>query len=267
MPSKSDRGVVILAEGVSKRFYLHHNRTGSLKERFLGLFHDRHRMRVSEFWALRDVSLVISTGQCVGLVGRNGSGKSTLLKLIAGIYRPTGGRLLVRRDARIGSLIELGVGFHPELTGRENVYLNASIYGLQRVEVDAIYDSVVDYAEIGQFMDEPLKNYSSGMVVRLAFAVAVHLDADVLLLDEIFAVGDAQFQRKCVRTMESFIERGKTIVFVSHAAESIRRMCRRVIVLSQGRLLYDGGVDDGLAAYDEAIRVEHPNPATVPAEA
>lgn len=249
MPSRSD-AVVIRAEGVSKRFYLHHNRTGSLKERFLGLFHAQHRTATTDFWALRDVSLQIAAGESVGLVGRNGSGKSTLLKLIAGIYRPTAGRLLVRRDARIGSLIELGVGFHPELTGRENVYLNASIYGLEREDVDGIYDAVVDYAEIGPFMDEPIKNYSSGMVVRLAFAIAVHLDADVLLLDEIFAVGDAEFQRKCEGTMRQFMAQGKTILFVSHSAESVRHVCRRVCVLSKGALVFDGDVDEGLELYD-----------------
>lgn len=249
--------VVIRAEGVSKRFYLHHNRTGSLKERFLGMFHDRHRTETREFWALKDVSLEIRPGESVGLVGRNGSGKSTLLKLIAGIYRPTAGRLLVRSNARIGSMIELGVGFHPELTGRENIYLNASIYGLERLDVDRIYDSVVDYAEIGPFMDEPIKNYSSGMVVRLAFAIAVHLDADVLLLDEIFAVGDVEFQRKCEGTMRQFMDQGKTILFVSHAAASVRQVCRRVCVLSHGRLTFDGSVEEGLAAYDKALALEH----------
>ncbi|MCA1584377.1 MAG: ABC transporter ATP-binding protein [Acidobacteria bacterium] len=251
-------GAVIRAESVSKRFYLHHNRTGSIKERFLGLFHARHRTERREFWALREVSLQIAAGESVGLVGRNGSGKSTLLKLIAGIYRPTSGQLLVRRDARIGSLIELGVGFHPELTGRENIYLNASIYGLERAQVDAIYDSVVDYAEIGPFMDEPIKNYSSGMVVRLAFAIAVHLDADVLLLDEIFAVGDAEFQRKCERTMQQFLERGKTILFVSHSADAVRQVCGRACVLSHGRLLFDGDVEEGLATYDALLAHEPP---------
>ncbi len=243
--------LVIRAEHVSKRFFLHHNRTGSLKERFLGLFHDQHRMERREFWALHDVSFEIRAGEAVGLVGRNGSGKSTLLKLIAGIYRPTAGRLLVRRGSRIGSMIELGVGFHPELTGRENVYMNASIYGLERREVDSIYDAVVDYAEIGPFMDEPIKNYSSGMVVRLAFAIAVHLDADVLLLDEIFAVGDVEFQQKCVRTMEQFLGRGKTVLFVSHAAEAVRNVCHRVCALNKGELVFDGGVDEGLAVYQE----------------
>jgi ABC-type polysaccharide/polyol phosphate transport system ATPase subunit len=248
---------VIVAEHVSKRFALHYNRTGSLKERFLGVFHDRHRTETRDFWALKDVSLTVHPGDAVALVGRNGSGKSTLLKLIAGVYRPTTGRVLVRRGARIGSLIQLGVGFNPELTGRENVYMNASIYGLSREEVDAIYDDVVAYAEIGPFLEEPIKNYSSGMVVRLAFAVAAHLDPDILLLDEIFAVGDSDFQQKCQVTMKGFLERGKTLIFVSHAPVAVRNMCRRVCVLSHGELIYDGGVDEGLDTYDRLVQAEH----------
>jgi ABC-2 type transport system ATP-binding protein len=248
---------VIVAEHVSKRFVLHHNRTGSLKERFLGLFHDRHRTTTEDFWALRDVNLTINSGEAVALVGRNGSGKSTLLKLIAGVHRPTSGRMLVQRDARIGSLIQLGVGFNAELTGRENVYMNASIYGLSREAVDAVYDDIVSYAEIGPFLEEPIKNYSSGMVVRLAFAVAAHLDPDILLLDEIFAVGDADFQEKCQVTMHEFLEQGKTLVFVSHAPAAVRAMCRRVCVLNHGQLVYDGGVDEGLATYERVLHAEH----------
>jgi len=244
---------LIVAERLSKRFEIHHNFSPSIKERFLGLFHDRNRMTVEDFWALRDIDLSITRGESVGLVGRNGSGKSTLLKLIAGIYRPTAGRILVRRDARIGTMIELGVGFHPELSGRENVYLNASVYGLARAEVDAIYDAIVAYAELGQFIDEPIKNYSSGMVVRLAFAVAAHLDPEVLLLDEIFAVGDAAFQEKCHKTMRKFLDRGRTILFVSHAAASVLAMCQRVCVLSQGAKVFDGPTAEGLAYYEERL--------------
>ena len=213
---------VIVAEQVSKRFDIHHNRAYALKTRLLGMVYKRYRPRIEDFWALRDVSLTIGRGEAVGLVGRNGSGKSTLLKLIAGIHRPTSGRVLVRRGAKIGTMIELGVGFHPELSGRENVYLNASVYGLSRADVDRIYDAVVDYSEIAQFIDEPIKNYSSGMVMRLAFAVAAHLDPEVLLLDEIFAVGDEAFQAKCRQTMKQFIDKGRTVVFVSHSAD-VRR--------------------------------------------
>ncbi len=246
-----DSETLILAEQVSKRFQIHHNSAPSIKERVLGVFHARHRMTTEDFWALKDVDLHVARGESVGLVGRNGSGKSTLLKLIAGIYRPTSGRLLVRRGARIGTMIELGVGFHPELSGRENVYLNASVYGLTRPDVDEIYDAVVDYAELPQFIDEPIKNYSSGMIVRLAFAVAAHLDPEVLLLDEIFAVGDAPFQEKCKQTMQGFLEKGRTILFVSHSAASVAEMCRRVCVLTEGRKIFDGPTDEGLAVYEE----------------
>jgi ABC-type polysaccharide/polyol phosphate transport system ATPase subunit len=240
---------VVVAEGVSRRFLLHRNDAHSLKERVLGLVHPGRRMRSTPFWALRDVSLTIGRGEAVGLVGRNGSGKSTLLKLIAGIHTPTAGRVLVRRNARVGSMIELGVGFHPELTGRENVYLNASVHGLTRAEVDRLYDRIVDYAGIGPFIAEPVKNFSSGMALRLAFAVAAHLDPDVLLLDEIFAVGDADFQAKCARTMRDFVAAGRTVLFVSHAPEAVRSLCSRVCVLDGGRLVFDGGVEEGLAAY------------------
>jgi ABC-2 type transport system ATP-binding protein len=241
---------LIVAERVSKRFEIHHNYAASIKERVLGVFHRRHRMTTEDFWALRDVDLHVDRGESVGLVGRNGSGKSTLLKLIAGIYRPTSGRLLVLRGARIGTMIELGVGFHPELSGRENVYLNASVYGLTREEVDGIYDAVVDYAELAQFIDEPIKNYSSGMIVRLAFAVAAHLDPEVLLLDEIFAVGDAAFQEKCKQTMQGFLEKGRTILFVSHSAASVAEMCQRVCVLDHGVKVYDGPTAEGLELYE-----------------
>jgi ABC-2 type transport system ATP-binding protein len=242
---------LILAERVSKRFLLHRNYAPSIKARVIGLVHRNQRETSQEFWALRDVDLRVTRGESVGLVGRNGSGKSTLLKLIAGIYRPTSGRLLVHRDARIGTMIELGVGFNVELSGRDNVYLNASVYGLTRREVDAIYDAVVDYSELAQFMDEPIKNYSSGMIVRLAFAVAAHLDPEVLLLDEIFAVGDAPFQEKCRKTMQGLLDQGRTILFVSHAAESVAQVCQRVCVLSHGRKVFDGPSAEGLDLYEQ----------------
>jgi ABC-2 type transport system ATP-binding protein len=246
---------LIVVEEVSKRFDIHHNRAHALKTRMLGMVYPRYRPRIEAFWALRDVSLTVGRGEAVGLVGRNGSGKSTLLKLIAGIHSPSSGRVLVRRGAKIGTMIELGVGFHPELTGRENVYLNASVYGLSRLEVDRIYDAVVDYSEIEQFIDEPIKNYSSGMVVRLAFAVAAHLDPEVLLLDEIFAVGDEAFQEKSRETMKRFIENGRTVVFVSHAAATVAQICSRVCVLSAGRKVFDGLAEEGLAFYHDATTV------------
>jgi ABC-type polysaccharide/polyol phosphate transport system ATPase subunit len=242
---------VIVAEQISKRFLLHHNRAYSLKARLLSSVVPKLRPRVEDFWALRDVDLQIHRGEAIGLVGRNGSGKSTLLKTLAGLHRPTTGRVLVRRGVVIGSMIELGVGFHPELSGRENVYLSASVYGLTKSDVDGVYDAVVDYSEIGHFMDEPIKNYSSGMMMRLGFSLAVHLHAEVLLLDEIFAVGDEVFQQKCLRTMQKFIADGRTLVFVSHSASLVAEVCNRVCVLSRGQKVFDGGVEDGLALYHQ----------------
>jgi ABC-type polysaccharide/polyol phosphate transport system ATPase subunit len=244
---------VIDAQSVSKRFLLRHNASVELKVRFLGLLHPERRQTLEEFWALKSVSLRIDHGEAVGLIGRNGSGKSTFLKLIAAIHRPTSGRLLVARGARISSMIELGVGFHPELTGRENVVLNASIHGLTRAEIDRIYGAVVEYSGLEHFIDVPIKNYSSGMHMRLGFAIAANLDPDILLMDEIFAVGDADFQQRCIATVKRFMDEGKTIIFVSHAPSSIRAVCRRVCVLEQGELAFDGDVEGGLAFYDQLL--------------
>jgi homopolymeric O-antigen transport system ATP-binding protein len=244
---------VIEARAVSKRFFLRHNASSDLKVRFLGLLHRTHRQSVEEFWALRDVSLQIDHGEALGLVGRNGSGKSTFLKLLAGIHRPSGGRVLIERGARISSMIELGVGFHPELTGRENIFLSAAIHGLTGAEIKDIFEAVVEYSGLQHFIDVPIKNYSSGMHMRLGFAISANLDPDILLLDEIFAVGDADFQHRCTNTVKSFIDSGKTIVFVSHAAAAVRAICRRVCVLDHGALEFDGGVKEGLAFYDDLI--------------
>jgi ABC-type polysaccharide/polyol phosphate transport system ATPase subunit/SAM-dependent methyltransferase len=244
---------IVEARDLSKRFILRHNPSGSLKVHFLGLFQTRHQERLEEFWALKDVSLRIARGESIGLVGRNGSGKSTFLKLIAAIHTPTSGRLLVARGMRIGSMIELGVGFHPELTGTENVGLNAAIHGLTQQQIEEIYPAIVQYSGLKTFMDIPLKNYSSGMHMRLGFAIAANLDPDLLLLDEVFAVGDIDFQKQCIRTLQTFQSQGKTIVFVSHSAEAVRSICRRVCVLDRGRLTFDGDVDAGLAAYEQAM--------------
>lgn len=243
----------IVAENLSKRFVLRHNRAGELKVRFLGLFDGRKRETREEFWALQGVSATIAHGEAVAVVGRNGSGKSTFLKLMAGLHRPTGGRLLMARDARIGTMIELGVGFHGELTGQENVMLNTSIHGLRREQAEAIYPAIVEYSGLAHFMDVPIKNYSSGMHMRLGFAIAAHLDPDILLLDEVFAVGDAEFQGQCIRTINQFRARGKTILFVSHSAVAVRAVCDRVLVLEHGRLMFDGPVDRGLEHYEQLV--------------
>jgi ABC-type polysaccharide/polyol phosphate transport system ATPase subunit len=251
------------AREVSKQFFLRHNPSVELKVRFLGLFHADKRQSVEPFWALKNVNLAIPRGEAIALVGRNGSGKSTLLKLIAGVHRPTTGRLLVSRNARIASMIELGVGFHPELTGRENVFLNASIHGFTRAEIDSIYPGVVRYSGLEHFIDIPAKNYSSGMLMRLGFAVAANLQPDILLLDEVFAVGDAEFQQRCIATLRGFVEDGKTVVFVSHDAWAIRAICRRVCVLEHGEVVFDGNLTRGLAFYDQLIAGRaHPSPVT-----
>lgn len=240
--------VVIETRQLSKRFVLHHN-ASELKVRALGVLRAAARARREEFWALRGVTLRISAGESIGLVGRNGSGKSTFLKLVAGIHRATSGQLLVQEDAKISSMIELGTGFHQELTGEENVLLNASIHGVSRAEALEIYDRVVAYSGLRHFMQVPIKNYSSGMHMRLGFAIAANLDPDVLLLDEIFAVGDEEFQKQCMGTLQSFLRAGKTILFVSHSAAAVQAICRRVCVLEQGELRYDGAVDGGLTEY------------------
>jgi len=239
----------IIAQGVSKRFLLRHNRVGELKERFLGAFYSSKRERVEEFWALRNVSITVRRGDAIGLIGHNGSGKSTFLKLVAGLYRPTSGHLLLERRARIGTMIELGVGFHGELTGRENVFLSASMHGLTRSEIESIFPAIVEYSGLGHFIDVPIKNYSSGMHMRLGFAISANLHPDILLLDEIFAVGDADFQQQCMRTMAEFRRQGKTILFVSHSPEAVRTICDRVVVLDRSEVRFDGGVEEGLAFY------------------
>jgi homopolymeric O-antigen transport system ATP-binding protein len=246
---------------VSKRYWLRKNRSGELKSRFLGLLDRSRRERREELWALRDVSFSVGRGESVALVGRNGSGKSTLLKLVAGIHQPTAGRVLVERGIQIGTLIELGIGFHLELSGRENVSLNAAIHGMTAEQIADIYPAVVEYAGLRDFMDVQLKNYSSGMQMRLGFAIAANLDPDVLLLDEIFAVGDEEFQKQCRRTIAQFLANGKTILFVSHAAAAVRDVCQRVCLLEHGQLLFDGPVEDGLEAYQQLIQTP-PAPVT-----
>jgi len=189
------------------------------------------------FWALRDVSFSIKEGDRVGLIGRNGSGKSTLLKIISRVTEPTKGRITLR--GRVRSLLEVGTGFHPELTGRENIYLNGAILGMSYSDVNRKFDEIVDFAEIGHFLDMPVKRYSSGMYVRLAFAVATQLESEILILDEVLAVGDVQFQKKCIRTIEKMAEQGRTILFVSHNMDAVQQLCHRILWLESGRLVAD----------------------------
>jgi ABC-2 type transport system ATP-binding protein len=223
----------ITAQGVGKRFRRYRERPSTLKERIV-----RFRMHSEDFWALRDVSVDVPEGSTLGLIGPNGSGKTTFLKIIAGILRPTEGAVTTR--GRIAALLALGAGFHPELTGRENVYLNSSILGLSRQQTNRLFDDIVGFAELEDFVDTQVKFYSSGMYVRLGFAVAVHVDPAILLVDEVLAVGDIGFQRKCLDRVEDFQREGRTIVFVTHAPDLVLRICDRVVLLEQGRIRTQG---------------------------
>ncbi len=234
---------VIRVVDVSKRFRLHHEK--SVKERLLAF----RRPHAEDFWALRHVGFEVAPSQTVGLIGANGSGKSTLLKLIGGILSPTDG--YVERRGRMAALLELGAGFHPDLTGRENVYMNASILGLSRAQTDASFDAIVDFSGIEEFIDNQVKFYSSGMYVRLAFAVAVHVDPEILLIDEVLAVGDEPFQRKCMTRIKRFQQEGRTMILVSHGLEVVRQLCDRVLMLERGEVVADGKPQETLRAYRE----------------
>ena len=240
----------IAAEGVSRSFRVNPHRNLTLKEAII-----RPEMRrTEEIWALRDVSFAIEPGASVGFVGRNGSGKTTLLRLIAGIFAPTNGTLEV--GGSVGSLLELGAGFHPDFTGRENIFLSGSIYGLKRRYVRERLDEIISFAELERFIDFPVRTYSSGMHMRLGFAIAVHVDADILLLDEVFAVGDEAFQRKCFGKIFEFKQRGGTIVFVSHDAASVERLCERAVLLREGSVDFDGSTRDAIVRYHSLLADE-----------
>src|SRR5262245_25616385 len=202
-------------------------------------------------WALKDVSLEVQPGEVVGLIGRNGAGKSTLLKVLSRITEPTRGRAELR--GRVGSLLEVGTGFHPELTGRENIYLNGAILGMSREEISRKFDEIVAFAEVEQFLDTPVKRYSSGMYVRLAFAVAAHLDLEILLVDEVLAVGDMVFQKKCLGKMQEVSRSGRTVLFVSHNMGVMRNLCNRCLVLEGGRIKFQGDIGAGIAKYEEQL--------------
>lgn len=245
--------VVIQVEGLGKRY-----RVGE-RERYLALrdvltralrrpFSGSKKKETDYLWALRDTSFEIRQGEVVGLVGRNGAGKTTLLKLLSRITRPTTGSATIK--GRVGSLLEVGTGFHPELTGRENIYLSGAILGMRKREIDAKHDQIVDFAEVERFLDTPLKFYSTGMQMRLAFAVAAHLEPEILLVDEVLAVGDIEFQKKCMGKMQDISHSGRTIVFVSHQTNQIRRLCERVFWIDAGRVRQEGPTGEVLGAYE-----------------
>ena len=234
---------IIRAQGISKRFLLHHDK--SLKERVL----NRNQRRVEDFWALRNVTFELEEATTLGIIGANGSGKSTLLSIIAGILVPTEG--YVERRGRLAALLELGAGFHPDLTGRENIYMNASILGLSRRQTDQYFDQIVEFSGIERFIDNQVKFYSSGMYVRLAFSVAVHVDPEILLVDEVLAVGDEPFQRKCLKRIKQFQHEGRTIVLVTHAIDVVSQLCDRAIMLEKGEVVIDGKAQQAVRAFRE----------------
>ena len=240
----------IVVEHAARSFRVYPRENRALKDLIVA----RGRVRGSDVVALRDVSFAVEPGSAVGLVGRNGSGKTTLLRLLSGIIKPTSGSVAV--GGRIGSLLELGAGFHPDLTGRENVYLNGSIHGLGRAAIREKLDEIVTFAGLEDFIDLPVRTYSSGMYMRLGFAIAAHIEADVLLLDEVFAVGDEAFQRKCFGKIFEFKQRGGTIVFVSHDAAAVERLCDRAVLLKDGLVAFSGPSHEAIVEYRRLLAGE-----------
>lgn len=240
----SDKAAIAVRK-ITKDFRLPHEMNNSLKSLIIHPF--RKRSTVESQHALRDISFEVKQGEFFGILGRNGSGKSTLLKILAGIYQPTSGN--VDLNGKLVPFIELGVGFNPELTGRENVYLNGALLGFSKKEIDARYKDIVDFAELSDFMDQKLKNYSSGMQVRLAFSVATRAEADILLIDEVLAVGDAEFQRKCFNYFKSLKKRGATVVFVTHDMNAVKEYCDRAILVENGVIASEGKAADVAKEY------------------
>ncbi|GAB5538476.1 MAG: ABC transporter ATP-binding protein [Salibacteraceae bacterium] len=241
----------ISVQGVSKKFELGKVSASSLRDQMVQVFSKwfsaREKSKKNEFWALRDINFSIKRGEVVGIIGKNGAGKSTLLKVLSRITSPTQGQIEI--NGRLASLLEVGTGFHPELTGRENIFLNGAILGMKKKEVHERFDEIVEFAGVSQFLDTPVKRYSSGMYVRLAFAVAAHLQPDILIVDEVLAVGDAEFQKRCLGKMNEVASTGRTVIFVSHNMGAIVELCNRVILLENGRCTFDGNTNEAVSRY------------------
>jgi lipopolysaccharide transport system ATP-binding protein len=241
---------ILEIHNISKKFLISHQSLPylSLRDKLAGLF--RPQQKMEEFWALQDVSFSVNEGESIGIIGKNGAGKSTLLKILSRITPPTKGKIISR--GRIASLLEVGTGFHQELSGRENIYMNGSILGMKKREIDLRFDQIIDFSGVEQFLDTPLKHYSSGMQLRLAFAVAAHLDPEILIIDEVLAVGDAEFQRKCLNKMEDVTRSGRTIIFVSHNMDAIASLCTSGVFLSRGKVQETGPIEKIIDAYDRS---------------
>ena len=238
-----NKEVAIIVDDVDKSFKLYYDKATTLKERIL--FRKRNSYETKEI--LSDISVVINKGETVALIGVNGSGKSTLLKLMSKIIYPNKGKIII--NGKLTSLLELGAGFHPDFSGRENIYFNASIFGLTRVEIDKRIDKIIEFSELGSFIDNPVRTYSSGMYMRLAFSVAINVDADILLIDEILAVGDQHFQEKCYEKLKELKKEGKTIVIVTHDLNSVRNLCDRAIWINKGRVKMDDSAKKVVESY------------------
>ncbi len=240
-------------EDVSKKYNIGDTSKGSLGESILNFFRKSKRKTPEDFWALKDINFNVEKGEAIGIIGRNGAGKSTLLKLLSRISYPTSGRIEI--NGRVSSLLEVGTGFHPELTGKENVFLNGTILGMTRQEIRSKFDEIVAFSGVEKFLDMPVKRYSSGMKVRLAFAVAAHLEPEILIIDEVLAVGDAEFQRKCLGKMEDVTSQGRTVLFVSHNMAAVSNICKRGILLKSGKIERIDKVDNTIRYYLDDYRV------------
>ncbi len=259
----------IRVNSLSKRYVLGGAAHNSLRDVIAGMFSRSGRQPAEEVRALDDVSFTVNEGETLGIIGRNGAGKSTLLKILSRITKPTAGSVEIR--GRVGSLLEVGTGFHNELSGRENIYLNGAILGMKRSEIEARFDEIVAFSEIERFLDTPVKHYSSGMYMRLAFSIAAHLEPEVLIVDEVLAVGDVAFQKKCLGKMRDVGQKGRTVIFVSHDMNAITRLCDRVIWIKDGKLRLDGAAKDDVGEYlhdQESVGAEkHWPAASAPASA
>lgn len=239
----------IIVENVTKSFNVYYDKANTVKERLLFLF---TRNKKEKRTVLKNINLKIKEGECVALIGTNGSGKSTLLKLMTKIIYPNEGK--IETNGKLTSLLELGAGFHPDFSGRENIYFNASIFGLTRKEIDNRIEDIIQFSELGNFIDNPVRTYSSGMYMRLAFSVAINVDADILLIDEILSVGDEHFQNKCFEKMKELKRQGKTMVFVTHSMQSVKNLCDRAVWLKDGNIMKDGNTEEVAEEYVKATK-------------